>query len=192
MSNDLSLDQKVDFGAEVRPHLVDANDVRVSLCRDEARFSLRARPALRDVWNKELSLQLPETVCHSWRNDDVHVFTLGPDEWQINCPEDKKQAIEAQLLKTADGAPYSLVDVSHRQLAFMVEGRRATSILSAGCPLDLDLAAFPVEKCTRTVFERASIMIYRQNADQFRFETWRSFAPYVLMILKNASSRFSV
>jgi len=50
---------------------------------------------------------------------------------------------------------------------------------AVGCPLDLSLAAFPIGKVTRTVFESAQIMIARVDEQSFYVETWRSFGPYL-------------
>ena len=52
-------------------------------------------------------------------------------------------------------------------------------LLNAGCPLDLDLAAFPVGMCTRTVLAKAEIVLWRTSAEVFHVEVWRSFASYV-------------
>jgi len=58
-------------------------------------------------------------------------------------------------------------------------GKYAARMINVGCPLDLSLEKFPVGKCTRTVFENAEIMIFREKEDEFQLETWRSFAPYL-------------
>ncbi len=111
---------------------------------------------------------------------------LGPDEWLLLAPEDDGLAktIEAGL----HGEPGCIVDVSHRQIGLEVTGAGAAVALNAGCPLDLDLAAFPVGMCTRTVLGKADIVLWRRGEDQFRLECWRSFAPYVFDFLKQAAA----
>ena len=37
--------------------------------------------------------------------------------------------------------------------------------------------------CTRTVFAKAEIVLWRTAADTFRVEVWRSFADYVVGML---------
>ena len=56
-----------------------------------------------------------------------------------------------------------------------------------GCPLDLDLSAFPVGMCTRTVYMKSEIYLWRVAADVFLIETWRSFTPYVVDMLVEAA-----
>jgi sarcosine oxidase subunit gamma len=49
--------------------------------------------------------------------------------------------------------------------------------------LDLDVRAFAVGMCTRTVFAKAEIVLWRTAADVFRLEVWRSFTDYVASFL---------
>jgi sarcosine oxidase subunit gamma len=64
-----------------------------------------------------------------------------------------------------------------------MSGSRAAEILSSGCPLDLDVTAFPIGMCTRTVFAKAEIVLWRTAGDTFRLEVWRSFTDYVARFL---------
>jgi len=79
------------------------------------------------------------------------------------------------------------VEISHGQSAFELSGARATAALNIGCPLDLDPPSFPVDMCTRTVFAKAQIVLWRTGPETFRVETARSFAPYVTKILALAA-----
>jgi sarcosine oxidase subunit gamma len=78
----------------------------------------------------------------------------------------------------------SIVDVSDRNVGIAVNGPKAVDAINGFCPLDLDPSAFPVGMCTRTVFGKAEIVLWRTAADVFRIEVWRSFAPYVLGCLE--------
>ena len=62
----------------------------------------------------------------------------------------------------------------------------AADVLSAGCPLDLDLDEFQVGMCTRTLFGKAEVVIWRTATSSFRLEVWRSFAAYVIGLLDAA------
>ena len=88
------------------------------------------------------------------------------------------------------GIPHALVDVSHRQFAVAVSGAHAADILNGACPLDLDLAEFPVGMCTRTVFAKAEIVLWRTAEETFHVEIWRSFAGYVTGVLGEIASEF--
>jgi sarcosine oxidase, subunit gamma len=64
-------------------------------------------------------------------------------------------------------------------------------LLNAGCPLDLDLSAFPVGMCTRTVLAKAEIVLWRTSQDVFHVEVWRSFADYVSRFLAEVAREFA-
>jgi len=110
---------------------------------------------------------------------------LGPDEWLLIAEEGAE--VQAKLEAGLSGVFHSLVDVSHRQVGIWVEGPGAARLLAAGCPLDLDLRAFPVGMSTRTLLVKAEIGLWRPVEDGFHIEMLRSFAPYVARILDEAA-----
>ena len=112
---------------------------------------------------------------------------LGPDEWLL-IAEDGGPEFGGGLEAALAGFPHSLVDVSHRQCAIELSGPGAARLLNAGVPLDLDLEAFPVGMVVRTVLLKAEVTLWRREAERFRLEVARSFAPYVAAIL-TASAR---
>ena len=112
---------------------------------------------------------------------------LGPDEWLL-IAEDAGPELSGALEAALAGFPHSLVDVSHRQCAIELAGPGAARLLNAGVPLDLDLEAFPVGMAARTVLLKAEATLWRREAERFRLEIARSFAPYVAAIL-TASAR---
>jgi sarcosine oxidase subunit gamma len=75
-------------------------------------------------------------------------------------------------------------------VALSVSGPRATEVVNAFNPLDLDPAAFPIGMVTRTVFAKAEVVLWRTAPDAFRIEVWRSFAPYVEGLLREAASEY--
>jgi len=68
-----------------------------------------------------------------------------------------------------------------------VEGADAAALLNAGCPLDLDEAAFPVNACTRTLLGKAEIVLWRMAPERFHVEAGRSFMPYLRAFLREAA-----
>jgi sarcosine oxidase subunit gamma len=124
-----------------------------------------------------LSFALPQTACRTASLGARHALWLGPDEWLLVCtPGD---ALGQDLAAALAGSPHSLVEVSCRQTALIVSGSRATDLISAACPLDLGLDAFPTGMCTRTLFGKAEIVLWRRAEAQFHIEVARSFAGYV-------------
>lgn len=122
-------------------------------------------------------------------NPGLSALWLGPDEQLLLAPDgaDLAAALHAPLRDL----PHSLVEVSHRQIALHVSGPHATALLNAGCPLDLDLDAFPVGMCTRTVLAKAEIVLWRTAENVFHIEVWRSFAPYVSSLLAEVAREFA-
>ena len=80
--------------------------------------------------------------------------------------------------------------MSHAITGIVVSGPRATWAINAFCALDLHLSAFPVGMCTRTLFGKAQIILWRLDIDVFRIEVARSFAPYVWDLLEEARREF--
>jgi heterotetrameric sarcosine oxidase gamma subunit len=106
---------------------------------------------------------------------------LGPDEFLLVAPDDTMPTLDT---------PAVTVDVSHRDAALRVSGPRAAWVINAFCALDLDPAAFPVGMCTRTVFGKAEILLWRTSDEEFRIDVARSVAPYVWACLEEARREF--
>jgi sarcosine oxidase subunit gamma len=137
--------------------------------------------------SEPLGLQISAVACRSAANSERAALWLGPDEQLILAAVDAGETVASQLRVALSALPHSLVDMSHRQLALEVSGASAQTLLSAGCPLDLHLSAFPVGMCTRTVLGKADIVLWRTGPESFHVEVWRSFADYVARFLTEAA-----
>lgn len=155
--------------------------------RPASRLVLRGGPQVLVAAADALGLPRNESPCRAVRNGDRAALWLGPDERLLLGPADAGREMDGLLQRALAGMPHSLVEISHAQSAFELSGARAAIALNTGCPLDLDPAAFPVDMCTRTVFAKAQIVLWRQAPETFRLETARSFAPYVTKILALAA-----
>jgi sarcosine oxidase, subunit gamma len=156
-----------------------------------ARFVLRARPAAQAAAAGPLGVALPPLACRAATTENRAALWLGPDEWLLLAPEAEGPALAAALTAALADLPHSLVDVGHRQSGLIVSGPHAVDALNTGCPLDLDPEAFPIGMCTRTVFGKSPITLWRTGAEKFRVEAWRSFLPYVWAFLGEAAREFS-
>jgi sarcosine oxidase subunit gamma len=116
-------------------------------------------------------------------HDARAALALGPDEYLLLIPEDETTSFLAELGRTLEGRPHSLVDVSHRQVALELTGAHVDWLLAAGCPLPLDVEAFSVGACTRTVFAKAEIVLWRTAPETLRIEVARSCCRYVVDLL---------
>jgi sarcosine oxidase subunit gamma len=73
-----------------------------------------------------------------------------------------------------------------------VTGDFAAELLACACPRDLDIEAFPVGACGRTLFGKAEIVLWRRAPRNFHIEVWRSYAEYVTLWLIEASRDFQI
>ena len=156
------------------------------------RWVLRCAAAVTPAISPALGFPLPATINTATTAGERAALMLGPDEWLLLAPEADGAAVDAAIAAALSGSPHSLVDVSHRQLALVLEGSRVERVLNAGVPLDVDVAAFPVGTATRTLFDKAEIVLWRTAPDAFRIETGRSLLPYLRAMLAEALAELDV
>ena len=148
-----------------------------------ARFILRGGEAVRVACGMVFGAEPPSRLGPAGEGERAALW-LGPDEWLLIADAaDVSDVLETVL----EGTAHSLVDVSHRQIGLIAGGPAAARVLNAGCPLDLGLKAFPVGFATRTVFDKAEIVLWRRAQATFHVEVLRSFAPYLVGLLAEAA-----
>ena len=150
-----------------------------------ARFLLRGGEAVEPA-GKAFGVAVPVAPCRANAVGVRAALWLGPDEWLLIAEETDPEAIQSSLRTALAGSAHSLVDISHRQAGLILRGAHAAQLLNCGVPLDLSPQAFPVGAVARTIFDKAEIVLWRNDADSFRLEVWRSFAPYVCSLLEAA------
>ena len=126
-------------------------------------------------------------VCAAASSAARSMLWLGPDERLLLAPAAERLALMADIEAALAGHAHSLVDVSQRQIAFELQGPAAARLLNSQCPLDLAPAAFPVGMCTRTIYSKAEIVLWRTAPEVFHVEVWRSFADYVVTLLQSVA-----
>lgn len=151
------------------------------------RFSFRGSRAAHAAAGSVFGLALPTTVCRAAMQTGRAALWLGPDEQLLMAPADDLVGLKSAFAAALRDIAHSLVDVSHRQGALELRGPDAAWLLAAGCPLDLDTASFPVGMCTRTVFAKADIVLWRTAAETFHVEVWRSFTAYLVGVLQEVA-----
>jgi sarcosine oxidase, subunit gamma len=144
-----------------------------------ARFILRGAEAVRVACGMVFGAEPPSRLGPAGEGAGRAALWLGPDEWLLIADGAEAADLGGVLESVLDGTAHSLVDVSHRQIGLIASGPAAARVLNAGCPLDLDLKAFPVGFATRTLFDKVEIVLWRRTEATFHIEIWRSFAPYL-------------
>ena len=153
------------------------------------RHVLRGDPGALAAAAAALGLPAPEPLRAATHAEQALLW-LGPDEWLLLRPADSTAATGALLAQALRAHAHSCVEVSHRQIALAVSGRLATTVLNAGCPLDLHLEAFPLGMCTRTVLGKAEIVLWRLAPERFHLEVARSFVSYVSGLLATVAREY--
>ena len=137
------------------------------------RLSLRCGVPLLAPLGAAFGVPLPTAPLAGAAAGDRAALRLGPDEWLLLA--EAGADLLAVLEAARAGAPASIVDISDRQHAIEASGPAAAVLLNEGCPLDLDEAAFPAGTCTRTLFGRIEILLWRPAPAHWRIEVGRSF-----------------
>ena len=135
------------------------------------RLAVRAGPEAAVEVGDIFGLALPVVPCSTSASVDLVVAEEMPD-W----PGTELAA--------------SIVDVSHAITGIAVWGSRAAEAINAYCALDLHLSAFSPGMCTRSVFAKVQIILWRIDAEVFRIEVTRSSAHYVWDLLGEACREF--
>jgi sarcosine oxidase subunit gamma len=161
----------------------------VSLLPPSARFSLRAREAQAPALSAALGLDLPARIGARSGGAELEALRLGPDEWLLVAPEAAAPRLAEACARVYAEAPHSLVDISDRELSVRIDGPRAADLLSLACPRDLD--RLPAGEARRTVFDVATVILWRDAESVFRMDVWRSFAPHVFELLETGCAELA-
>ena len=146
-------------------------DVTITPRAREAQWLLHCAPGDAAAVSSGLAIALGSVMLRAAATDGWHALHLAPDEWLlIGLPGAVPGAV---------AEAHSLIDISDRSLGFDLAGADVADALNAACPLDLGDAAFPVGACTRTLFGKVMVMLWRTGAASWRIDCGRSFEPYV-------------
>jgi sarcosine oxidase subunit gamma len=165
--------------------------VELSVAPPRAKLVLRLRPDAAAAAGRTFGIMPPHEACRAAALGTRAALWLGPDEWLLLAEEGDAEAIAGQIEAALAGTDHSCVDVSHRSCGLVVKGPQAATVLNHGCPLDLSRASFPVGMCTRTLFEKAEIVLWRVEKHTYHVEIDRSFASYVWNMLIEVREEFA-
>ncbi|MCQ0986664.1 sarcosine oxidase subunit gamma [Jiella marina] len=168
-----------------------ASHVRVEPIGPEGRLSFRAKESALAGQSEVAGFRVDGAMNSRTVSGDRAALRLGPDEWLFTCPAADLEEVAEAISTTMDNRAFSLVDVSHRDVSFLVEGEHADFVINAGAPIDLSLRSFPVGAATRTILAKSDIVLTRLAEDSFKVTCWRSFATYVHGFLVEAAKDFA-
>ena len=134
-----------------------------------ARFILRGAEAVRVACGMAFGVEPPSRLGPAGESEGRAALWLGPDEWLLIADGADAADIGGVLESVLEGTAHSLVDVSHRQIGLIASGPAAARVLNAGCPLDLDLKAFPVGFATRTAVRQSGDRALAPRRDELPY-----------------------
>jgi len=129
-----------------------------------------------------LGLSLPGRIGQRSAEGALEALRLGPDEWVLLARPEDAESLTAACAAVYPDLPHSLVDISAREMTFVIEGDRATELLTIGCPRDI--ATIPTGEARRTVFDGATVILWRDAPTRIRMDCWNSFAPHLYELLE--------
>jgi sarcosine oxidase subunit gamma len=156
----------------------------LSIAPAAARASLRAAPDAVPALSAALGVTLPQSPKTSASQDGRFALWLGPDEWLLIGPD----GTDFVGLAGQAGVLHSAVDISHRNIGIVVSGPGAVTAIGSACPQDLTSSVFPIGACSRTVFGKMEIVLFRTGEESYRVECWRSFAEYCMGMLAEGAA----
>jgi sarcosine oxidase subunit gamma len=157
----------------------------------QSSWVVRGGAAVMSAAGAALGLADCPAACRASSHGERSALWLGPDEQLLLAPLAESAALEQALRTALSALPHALVDVSHRHVQLQLQGAASAWCLNVGCPLDLDLASFPAGMCTRTVLEKAQVVLWRPAEWTFRVLVARSYADYVSRFLAEAAREIS-
>jgi sarcosine oxidase, subunit gamma len=133
---------------------------------------------------------VPNTVGEAQENS---VYWLGPDEWLIVTPGERRAAVESELRNALKGLRVAVTDISGGQTLVVVHGEPVRDLLAKGCPLDLHPRAFDIGQCAQSHLAKAPILIrHLDRRSSFEIIVRRSFADYFWLWLEDAAAEFGL
>lgn len=176
------VDAILEYPLQSRVFAIDG--ISLTPAKPMERVALRADNSAITGIEKALGLVLPKSPKTSVSKNGKTALWIGPDEWLLLANEGASLTQEFAKLKSK---LFSAVDVSHRNTAIQISGDSAINVLNSGCPQNFSLDAFPIGACSRTVFGKAEVVLWRTGPSEVHLECWRSFSDYVWKFLVDSA-----
>lgn len=159
--------------------ILTLGETSVSRAPDEAQLLLHGHPRDRAALSAIAGLDLSEAMLTSTMSGAWHALHLSPDEWVLVGPDAERADMARRLAEPS--VALSLVDISDRSVGIDLDGPLADDLLAGGCPLDLPTV--PSGGCTRTLFGKVTVLLWRRGGG-WRLSHARSYDAYVVDLLR--------
>ena len=159
--------------------------VTLTVQPEAARFNLRIDPAISPPPRAAFGLALPPAIGQGAQAGAApRALPRSRRMGAVGAPS-RPRRHRFRLCALYAETPHSLVEISDREIAVTLEGPQAATLLSVGCPADVE--RFAVRSGARTIFDGVQVVLCRDAPDRFTLEVWRSFVPHVLDLLETGN-----
>ena len=131
-----------------------------------------------------LGLPLPQLALETRDGHGVRILWLAPNRWLVVSSH--------KLEAGAFGAKASVNDVGQGRSVLRLRGRSVRDLLCKGCPIDLDLQAFPAGHAAATLLGHLGVIIDCIADDVFDLYVTRSYDHFIHDWLVQAGKEFGV
>lgn len=132
--------------------------VRLQLAARE----LAAAPAALRVGGRPLPGRI-----NRWAGPVPVICRIAPDLWMLQAAGMEPARLLALTATACTGRAGAVTDLSDALVTLSLDGDDATALLARGCGLDLSLAAFPPDACTRTRLAQLAVLVRRTAIDGY-------------------------
>ncbi len=137
----------------------------------------------------QLGIQLPKALGMTGSLDTKLVKWISPDEYLITLPLSQKDAFIKDAKAALQGIFAAVVDNSGGYSLLKLSGEHLYEVLAKNCVYDC--SQFLSEgKVVSTLFSKATVLIYRLDAQHVYLMPRWSFADYVFQALELSSREF--
>jgi sarcosine oxidase subunit gamma len=137
-----------------------------------------------------VSPRQPNTVAKA---GDVTVLWLGPDEWLIVAPDERKEEMIGTLRDTLGAQHAAVTDVSEARTVIGLAGAKAREVMMKSCSLDLHPSVFAPGQCAQSTLAKAQIILHQvDDGPTYDLYVARSFAEYLWAWLEDASLEYGM
>lgn len=155
-------------------------------------LTLRVAPATPGARAVEAALGAPlPGPLRAGPAGDAEVLWMGPDEWLVVAPEDRRDDLLTRLRSAVGDAFATVTDVSAQRTTLALSGPLVRTVLAQGCALDLDPRVTPPGSCPTTLLAQAQVtLVVGEETAGVRLLVRASFASYLAAWLVDACAEY--
>ena len=129
-------------------------------------------------------------------NNNLNIMWLGPNEWLVETPENKKDKIISLLEAKLNPQKTAITDVSFNKTVLRLEGKKVFVLLSKFVIANLEKILKSNYSVAQTIFIKVPVLFIRNNNDNqnisLDLHLNRSHSKYVYELLVDGSKDLNI